>query len=180
MNQMLAEVAFTFCKTRTVAGLPKWEDFDESVLRFFYVPLDPYLGDHMDGNFGRDFSCLPVNVPPAVEQLSPPSHSEYDNLRVASTFAHSRMCGDAYASSVSSRGPMRSYFFLARPSGVAAASVTSPLTIRDWLIKGAKVPKLTLDIAGVPSTEDVVHTGTTPHVELWSDLIGSCPVSANG
>ena len=83
-------------------------------------------------------------MPLAVDQLSPPNHSEYDNLRVASSFAHSRMCGDAYASSVSSRGPMRSYFFLARPSGVAAASVTSPLTIRDWLNKGAKVPKVTL------------------------------------
>ena len=149
-------------------------------MRFFYVPLDPYLGDHTDGNFGRDFSCLPVRVPPAAEQLSPPSHSEYDNLRVASPSAHSRMCGDAYASAVSSRGPMRSYFFLARPSVVASTSVTSPLAIRDWLIKGAKVPKLTLDIAGSHANEVVVHTGTTPHVEPWSDLIGSCPVSANG
>ena len=90
------------------------------------------------------------------------------------------------------------FVFLARPSNVASTSVTSPLTIRDWLIKGALVAPVpayrpdsglytsavpaqsTLDIADVPSTEVVVHTGTTPHVELWSDLIGSCPVSANG
>ena len=107
-------------------------------MRFFYVPLDPYLVDHTDGNFGRDFSCVPVHVPPAAIQLSPPSHSEYDNLRVVASSAHRCLCGDAFASVASVRAPSRSYFMLPRPSKVVPTAAAGPSTIRDWLTRGAK------------------------------------------
>ena len=98
------------------------------------------------------------------------------------------MCADAFASAVSIRGPMRSYFLLSRPSVEVPTAVAGPLTVRDWLIRGAKVPKLTPDLTASPPTLDaglVVHTGTLPHAnvcmhESWSDLIGSSPVLANG
>ena len=130
---------------------------------------------------------MPVHVPPAVVQLSPPSHSEYDNLRVAASSAHLRMCGDACASAVSMRGPMRSYLLLSRPSVEVPTAVAGPLTIRDWLIRGAKVAA-SPDLTASPPHSDaglVVHTGTLPHANIcmhepWSDLIGSSPVLANG
>ena len=147
--------------------------------------------DHTDGNFGRDFSCVPVRDPPAVVQLSPPSHSEYDNLRVVAASAHRCLCGDAFASVAFVRGPLRSYFMLSRPSKVVPTAVAGPLTIRDWLIRGAKVaasPDLTASPLARLSADGLVVGGNVPHTphavvctqEPWSDLTGSRPVSANG
>ena len=156
---------------------------------FFYVPLDPYLEDHSDGNFGRDFSCLPVRAPPAVVQLAPPCHSEYDSLRLVASSAHRTLCGDAFAAVASARGPLRSYFMLSRPSQVVPIAVAGPISIRDWLIRGAKVATPALTASPLAHDGGEVVGGNVPHtsppdvfctLEPWSDLIGSRPVSASG
>ena len=191
MNRMLAEVAFSFCQERTCEGPPRWEAFCDSVLRFCYVPLDPYLEEHTDGNFGKDYSCLPVRAPSAVVHLAPPCHSEYDSLRLVASSAHRSLCGDAFASVASARGPLKSYFMLPRPIEVVPTAAAGPLTIRDWLIRGAKVaapPDLTASALAPLLADGLVVGGNVPHTphaafcmqEPWSDLTGSRPVSASG
>ena len=74
-------------------------------------------------------------------------------------------------------------------SPVVPSAVAGPITIRDWLIRGAKVATPALTASSSAHVGGEVVGGNVPHtsapadvcmLEPWSDLIGSRLVSASG
>ncbi len=57
MNHLLALSSVDFCKRRLIPGEPSWDDFTDTELAAFYVPLDPFCVDQQLGSYGADFSA---------------------------------------------------------------------------------------------------------------------------